>query len=245
MAKRPILVADDDPHILELLIYNLEQAGYEVIAVRNGREALEAVRQYFPALVILDMLMPVLRGEEVCRRIKRTPATAAIPIIILSAISDEADKLLAFENGADDYVTKPFSIQELVMRVKALLRRTNTDCRDRPDLVSEGLVINVAACEARVDGVPMRLTRKEFELLRTLVELEGKILTRDFLLDRVWGCDFYGETRTVDVHIRHLRQKLGTRANRIQTIRNVGYRYQVGERDEGVGSSRSDADALK
>lgn len=225
MAKKTILVADDDPHILELLSYNLEQAGFLVATASDGEAALQSVKSRYPTLIVLDMLMPGMRGDALCRTLKSRPATAGIPIIILSAIDDEADKILALESGADDYITKPFSVLELIARVKALLRRTLPPNQRRPELVSDGLRIDSDTCEATLYGEPMTLTRKEFELLRALVESEGRILSRDLLLTNIWGYDISGETRTVDVHIRHLRQKLGDCADRIQTIRNLGYRY--------------------
>ena len=205
MANELILCVDDEAHILELLTFNLEASGYRVVTAENGEDALD--------------------GVEVCRRLKSTTTTSDIPIIMLTAKGDEVDKILGLEMGADDYITKPFSVRELIARVKALLRRAAPQNEEEGILHVGGLTIDVGNYEAFRNGEKLSLTLKEFELLKLLVISRGKVLTRDFLLDRIWGYEFYGETRTVDVHIRHIRQKLGDDAHYIETIRGVGYKF--------------------
>ena len=177
------------------------------------------------ALVLLDIMLPGIDGMEVCRRLKGTTTTADIPIIMLTAKGDEVDKILGLELGADDYITKPFSVRELIARVKALLRRAAPQNDEEGILHAGNITIDVGNYEAFRNGEKLSLTLKEFELLKLLVISRGKVLTRDFLLDRIWGYEFYGETRTVDVHIRHIRQKLGDDAHYIETIRGVGYKF--------------------
>ena len=224
MFDRPlILCIDDEQNILDLLSFNLEAAGYSVITAATAAEGIIAANQS-PAIILLDLMLPDMEGTEVCRRLKNNSLTAGIPIIMLTAKDSEVDKILGLELGADDYITKPFSVRELVARVKALLRRC------RPDDSASGMIrvgplsIDSENYEAFRNGEKLQLTLKEFELLRLLASSAGKVLTRDFLLDRIWGYEFYGETRTVDVHIRHLRQKLQDDASLIETVRGVGYK---------------------
>ena len=226
MAKPLILVVDDEQHILELLDFNLTAAGFATALALDGERALAIANADHPSLILLDLMLPGIDGSEVCRRLKALPTTADIPIIMLSARSEDVDKIVALEMGADDYVTKPFSVPELMARIKALLRRSSQSAE--PTLIQVGnLSVNTETYEARRNGEPLRLTLKEFELLKLLAQSNGRVQTRDFILDRVWGYEFYGETRTVDVHIRHLRMKLGEDADYIQTIRGVGYRLQA------------------
>ncbi len=225
MADKPlILCVDDEQHILDLLTFNLEAAGYATITAANGTDALALATASTPALVLLDLMLPDLSGMEVCKRLKATPLTAGIPVIMLTAKDSETDKILGLELGADDYVTKPFSVRELTARVKALLRRS-ASAAPTGGLVKAGpLTIDSSNYEAFINGEKLSLTLKEYELLKLLAENKGKVLTRDFLLDRIWGYEFYGETRTVDVHIRHIRAKLGDEAKLIETVRGVGYK---------------------
>ena len=225
MANELILAVDDEAHILELLSFNLEASGYRVVTAATGEDALTVCQQERPAMVLLDIMLPGMDGMEVCRRLKGAPTTADIPIIMLTAKGEEVDKILGLELGADDYITKPFSVRELIARVKALLRRAAPQNDDEGILHVGSLTIDVGNYEAFRNGEKLSLTLKEFELLKLLVISRGKVLTRDFLLDRIWGYEFYGETRTVDVHIRHIRQKLGDDAHYIETIRGIGYKF--------------------
>ena len=225
MPNETILAVDDEVHILELISFNLKAAGYHVVTALTGEEALKRCEVERPSLVLLDIMLPGIDGLEVCRRLKGDRMTSNIPIIMLTARGDEVDKILGLELGADDYITKPFSVRELGARVKSLLRRVAPQQESEPQtLRSSDIMIDMTNYEAFKGGEKLSLTLKEFELLKVLVLSRGKVLTRDFLLDRIWGYEYYGETRTVDVHIRHLRQKLGEEPY-IETVRGVGYRF--------------------
>ena len=225
MSNDTILAVDDEVHILELISFNLKAAGYHVVTALTGEEALKRCEVERPSLVLLDIMLPGIDGLEVCRRLKGDRATSNIPIIMLTARGDEVDKILGLELGADDYITKPFSVRELAARVKSLLRRVAPQQESEPQTLRSGdIMIDITNYEAFKGGEKLSLTLKEFELLKVLVLSRGKVLTRDFLLDRIWGYEYYGETRTVDVHIRHLRQKLGEEPY-IETVRGVGYRF--------------------
>ena len=220
-----ILAVDDEVHILELISFNLKAAGYHVVTALTGEEALKRCEVERPSLVLLDIMLPGIDGLEVCRRLKGDRMTCNIPIIMLTARGDEVDKILGLELGADDYITKPFSVRELGARVKSLLRRVAPQQESEPQTLRAGdIMIDITNYEAFKGGEKLSLTLKEIELLKVLVLSRGKVLTRDFLLDRIWGYEYYGETRTVDVHIRHLRQKLGEEPY-IETVRGVGYRF--------------------
>ena len=226
MPNETILAVDDEVHILELISFNLKAAGYHVVTALTGEEALKRCEVERPSLVLLDIMLPGIDGLEVCRRLKGDRMTSNIPIIMLTARGDEVDKILGLELGADDYITKPFSVRELGARVKSLLRRVAPQQESEPQTLRSGdIMIDITNYEAFKGGEKLSLTLKEFELLKVLVLSRGKVLTRDFLLDRIWGYEFYGETRTVDVHIRHIRQKLGEDAHYIETIRGVGYKF--------------------
>ena len=225
MPSDTILAVDDEVHILELISFNLKAAGYHVVTALTGEEALKRCEVERPSLVLLDIMLPGIDGLEVCRRLKGDRMTSNIPIIMLTARGDEVDKILGLELGADDYITKPFSVRELGARVKPLLRRVAPQQESEPQTLRAGdIMIDITNYEAFKGGEKLSLTLKEFELLKVLVLSRGKVLTRDFLLDRIWGYEYYGETRTVDVHIRHLRQKLGEEPY-IETVRGVGYRF--------------------
>ncbi|MBN1563075.1 MAG: response regulator transcription factor [Anaerolineae bacterium] len=223
MPNELILLVDDEPHIIELASMYLEQDGFRTISAGDGLAALERVAQDTPALLVLDLMLPKLDGWEVCKQIR---AESDLPILMLTARDDDIDKIVGLELGADDYLTKPFNPRELVARVKAILRRTGprrTD--DSTEALHIGnLVIDPARHEARVEGKLIDLRAKEFDLLLALVENEGIVLSREKLLDIVWGFDFYGQTRTVDVHIAHLRNKLETCTAEIETVWGVGYK---------------------
>ena len=226
MSARPlILCVDDEQNILDLLTFNLQSSGYDTITAADGNTALELAKAKGPSLVLLDLMLPDIDGIEICQKLKEDPATAAIPIIMLTAKGSETDRILGLELGADDYITKPFSVRELIARVKALLRRAAPRDGDQNSLIKiGGITIDPANYEAFRNGEKLHLTLKEYELLKMLASTPGKVLTRDFLLDRIWGYEFYGETRTVDVHIRHIRQKLGDDQYLIETVRGVGYK---------------------
>lgn len=228
MAGESILIVDDEVHIVELIKYNLESNGYKTYAAYDGAQALEIVDENDIDLIILDLMLPVIDGIEVCKTLKRRESKADIPIIMLTAKGEEFDKILGLELGADDYMTKPFSIRELMARIKVILRRSMAE-QAHGDIIKIGdLVVDSSKHEAVINGKKLDLTLKEFELLRYLVTNRGKVLTREFLLDRIWGYEYYGETRTVDVHIRHLRQKLeddDKNPRLIETIRGIGYKF--------------------
>ena len=231
MPNDMILAVDDEVHILELISFNLKSAGYNVVTALTGEEALKRCEVEKPSLVLLDIMLPGIDGLEVCRRLKGDRTTSNIPIIMLTARGDEVDKILGLELGADDYITKPFSVRELAARVKSLLRRVAPQQESEPQTLRCGdIVIDITNYEAFKGGEKLSLTLKEFELLKVLVLSRGKVLTRDFMLDRIWGYEYYGETRTVDVHIRHLRQKLGEEPY-IETVRGVGYRFVDKDQD--------------
>ncbi len=229
-----ILVIEDELHIQELIKYNLEKNSYKVAVVDNGLDGINEAIANSPDLILLDLMLPGLDGLEVCKRLKSDKRTKKIPVLILTAKSEEFDKVLGLELGADDYITKPFSVKELVARIRARLRRVDEHEDERKAQEESTNIIRVGNIEidkekyeAKKFGEKLVLTLKEFELLKILAENQGKVLTRDFLLDKVWGYDYIGETRTVDVHIRHLRQKIENDENAnqfIETIRGVGYR---------------------
>lgn len=222
-----ILAVDDEAAILELLELSLKKNGFEVVTAADGREALAKAAGV--DLIVLDVMLPELDGFEVCRRLKLDKATESIPIIMLTAKLDEIDKVLGLELGADDYMTKPFSPRELVARIKAVLRRTLPSETDQKLTVDE-LTLDFNSYEAMLSGEVLALTPKEFELLKLLVTNPSKAFSRDELLEKVWGYEYYGDTRTVDVHIRHLRHKLEPAArlsSAIETVRGIGYRFKL------------------
>ncbi len=227
-----ILVVDDEESIRELVQLNLRKAGYRTAAAATGAECLARVAEGRPDLVILDIMLPDTDGLTLCRVLRRD---TAVPVIFLTARDDEVDRVLGLELGADDYVTKPFSPRELVARVRAVLRRAGENGAPRsPEALTAGdLVVDLARHEARRAGRPVPLTPKEFELLAFLVRHAGQALSRDRLLDSVWGADYFGDVRIVDVHVRHLREKIeADPANPvyIKTVRGVGYRFDLPDR---------------
>lgn len=231
MSENRILVVDDEEHIRELIKFNLEKSGYKVISCGDGTEALNFTRTEKPDLVLLDVMLPGIDGYDVCKEIRKDNNISNIPIIMITAKSEELDKILGLELGADDYITKPFSIRELLARVKAVLRRTVLQPIDK-SFKFDNIVIDFEKHEVIKNGKRIDLTLKEFEVLEILIKNKGRVITRDFLLDKVWGYEYIGETRTVDVHIRHLRQKLeedDRTPKYIETIRGVGYRFSLGE----------------
>src|SRR6184192_1564150 len=223
-----ILLVDDEDAVQKLLAYPLERDGFRVIQARDGEEALERFQREHIDLVVLDVMLPKLDGLEVCKRLR---TSSAVPIIMLTARDDELDKVLGLELGADDYITKPFSIREFRSRVRALLRRAGTSRTDEQDerIETEGLKIDLARREVVVHDKPVQLTYVEFELLRTLASHAGRVYTREQLLQALWGGSDYREPRTIDVHVRHLREKLESDPRDpefILTVRGVGYRFR-------------------
>ena len=226
--KEKILIVEDEKDIVKMLEYNLKKEGLRVLSVRDGEDALDSANRELPDLIILDLMLPGMDGLEVCKELKKETKTAPIPVIMLTAKSQESDKVLGLELGADDYITKPFSPRELIARIKAVLRRTKE--KDKlPDVLKIGeIIIDLSKISVTVKGKATELTSKEFELLKTLIKVKGRVLSRDYLLDTIWGFDHAVEiqTRTVDVHIRTLRKKLKSEASRIITVKNYGYRFE-------------------
>jgi DNA-binding response OmpR family regulator len=223
--NRPVLIVEDEPDIAEGLRYNLEREGLRAVVAETGERGLELAldRANPPALILLDLMLPGMSGTELCRRLRREPATRRTPIIILTARGSESERVEGLELGADDYVTKPFSVRELVARVRAVLRRAEGAA---PARYEDGqLEVHFDDMHVRCEGVEVKLTRKEFALLSALARRPGKVATRNQLLDEVWGQQYYGDTSTLDVHIRRLRQKLGTCGECIETVVGVGYRF--------------------
>jgi two-component system phosphate regulon response regulator PhoB len=220
-----ILIVEDEPDVLDLVAFHLKKAGFQVATARDGTAGLTKARDLLPALLVLDLMLPGLDGTEVCKRLKADPKTAHIPILMLTAKAEEVDRVLGLELGADDYVTKPFSPRELVLRVRRLLERVRGVVKPAEVLTQGDLVVDLAKHEALVKNRPVELTATEFKLLATLMERRGRVQTRDTLLHDVWGYEGDVDTRTVDTHVRRLREKLGKVADLIETVRGVGYRF--------------------
>ncbi|MBU3175118.1 response regulator transcription factor [Clostridium estertheticum] len=231
MAEEKVLVVDDEEHIRELIKFNLEKNGYKVICADNGIDAVKLAKEQVPQLMLLDLMLPGMDGLDVCKEIRKDSNMSGMPIIMITAKGEEIDKIIGLELGADDYITKPFSVRELVARVKAILRRTTMQIVEKTFKIGN-LVIDFGKHEVIKSEIRIDLTLKEFELLQILIKNKGRVMTRDFLLDKIWGYEYVGETRTVDVHIRHLRQKIEEDDKNpvyIQTIRGIGYRFNFGE----------------
>jgi two-component system phosphate regulon response regulator PhoB len=226
MAEATILVVEDEEDILDLLAYNLEQAGFRVIRAKNGLEGLKRAQDQHPDLIVLDLLLPGLEGKEVCRRLRQQESTRDIPVIILTALSGETDRVVGFEIGADDYIPKPFSPRELVLRVKAVLRRTKVSPQPVGLIVRPGLTIDPSRHLVEVQGKAVNLTATEFKLLHFLASRAGRVQSREALLEKVWGYDYEGYARTVDTHVRRLRKKIGPLRDLVETLRGVGYRFK-------------------
>ncbi len=223
-----ILVVDDEPHIVELVRYNLVREGFDVAVAYDGRDALEKAREHSPDLVILDLMLPYVDGLEVCRQLRRG---SSVPILMLTAKDGEQDRVRGLDLGADDYVTKPFSPRELVARVRAILRRTGRDARgaEEAPISVGGLTVNALTHEVDLRGRGVDLTTKEFDLLHLLISHPNRVFTRDFLLEHLWGYEYFGSTRTVDMHISRLREKIEddtAEPTYIVTVRGVGYKFK-------------------
>lgn len=219
-----IFCVEDEYNIRELITYSMQAIGFEACGLADGKELFQALeKNVFPKLILLDIMLPDLDGLEILTKLKDNPKTKHIPIILLTAKGAECDKVKGLDLGADDYITKPFSIMELVARVKAVLRRAGQ--KEREHVLSFGdIVLDLEKHEARSSGELVVLTSKEFELLKKLMSNPECVISRNTLLEEVWGVNFYGETRTVDAHIKTLRQKLGENGNKIETIRGIGYK---------------------
>jgi two-component system, OmpR family, alkaline phosphatase synthesis response regulator PhoP len=226
-----VLIVEDDPDIAEGLRFNLAREGLEAVVVPTGEAGLKAAldARRVPALILLDLMLPGMSGTELCRRLRREPQTKRTPIIMLTARTSEAERVAGLDLGADDYITKPFSVRELLARVRAVLRRADEGAA--PSYVDSRLTIDFADMRVRCAGASVKLTRKEFALLEMLAKAGTRVSTRQQILDSVWGYQYYGDSRTLDVHIRRLRQKLGACGDCIETVVGVGYRF--------VGSSQA------
>lgn len=228
---KTILIVDDEDAIRELIRFTMEKNGYRTVEAADGLTALRLAQQTIPSLMILDLMLPEVDGMEVCRRLKMSPTTAGIPIVMLTAKDDEIDKVLGLEMGADDYMTKPFSTRELAARVKAVLRRGSTTI-PAGELRIGNLCLDITRYDAYLSEEKLSLTPKEYELLKFFVTHIGKVYSRDQLLEKIWGYEYFGDTRTVDVHVRHLRAKLSSDpqlANAITTVRGIGYSFRMEE----------------
>jgi len=226
MGKANILIVEDEADILQLLKYTAETAGFEVSTAQDGYEALSLARKQLPGLILLDLMIPGLDGFEVCKELKRSNETKHIPIIMLTAKGEEIDRIVGLELGADDYVVKPFSPRELILRMRAVLRRIGADDSTETVWQEAGLRVDLEAHKVTVDNEEIILTATEFKLLIELMRSRGKVQSRDQLLDKVWGYQFDGYARTVDTHVRRLRQKLGPYSDWVETVRGVGYRFR-------------------
>ncbi len=235
---RHILIVDDEPDIVELLSYNLKQAGYGVSVALNGRQALERVSKEVPDLILLDVMLPGLSGTEVASRIRSNPATANLPIVMLTAKGDEVDQIVGLTVGADDYIAKPFSIKVVLARLEAVFRRSARSNSDQRQISMSGVMMNLETHETLVDGQAAALTLTEFRLLSSLIQANGRVLSRTALMSRAMGPGVTVTDRTIDVHITAIRKKLGPHAGIIKTVRGVGYRAtpeaEVPEGDEAA-----------
>jgi len=225
VVRPKILVVDDEPEAVELLEFNLRQAGYEVVAAADGAEALKKARAVLPGLIVLDLMLPEVDGLEVCKMLRRDPATTSIPVMMVTAKAAEIDRILGLELGADDYLTKPFSPRELVLRVKKILERGRTVAQEQDSLSFGNLLIDTPRHLVSWRGKQIELTATEFKLLAVLAQRRGRVQSRDQLLRDVWEYNSLIDTRTVDTHMRRLREKLGPAAKYLDTVRGVGYRF--------------------
>jgi two-component system, OmpR family, phosphate regulon response regulator PhoB len=233
-----VLIVEDERDLQRVLAYNFKQAGFDVISAMNGETALRAVREERFDLIILDLMLPDLPGTEVCRRLKQNPQTASIPVVMVTAKGEEVDRIVGFELGADDYVVKPFSVRELILRARAILRRAEATGEAEERVEYGKLRVDRAAHRAWVDGQEVSLTALELRLLLMLYDRRGRVLTRDLLLDEVWGSHADVTTRNVDTHVKRVREKLGAVGDYIETVRGVGYRFRSDPADPGEADDR-------
>lgn len=228
MPKLRVLIIEDDRPLAEVLSYNLKQAGYDVLVAHDGRDGLSQAQLKTPDVVLLDVMLPIIDGHEVCRQLRADPATRDMNIVMLTAKDEESDEIVGFSLGADDYVTKPFSVKVLLQRVKALRRRTSQESDVEGTTQCQGILVDRVRHRVTVDSRPLSLTRSEFNLLDTLIRQPGRVFQRSELIDAALGEDTMVLERTIDVHIRSLRRKLGGNADVIETVRGVGYRFREG-----------------
>lgn len=222
-----ILIVEDEPDILDLVSYNLKQAGFDVLPVETGEEALNVAARETLALVVLDLMLPGIDGLEVCRLLKQRAESKDIPVLMLTARTEEVDRIVGLELGADDYLVKPFSPRELVLRIRAILRRAHSGEIEEDELIQAGLLlIDPIGHRVQVAGENVELTATEFRLLLTLAQRRGRVQSREELLNVVWGYEHSGYRRTVDTHVRRLREKIGEAAEMVETVRGVGYRFR-------------------
>lgn len=226
MPRSRVLIVEDDRPLAEVLAYNLRQAGYDVLVSHDGQDGLTQARLKTPDVVILDVMLPVIDGLEVCRRLRADPATKDLLIVMLTAKAEETDEIVGFSLGADDYVTKPFSVKVLLERIKALRRRSTVDVEGEGLTTHQGVLVDRVRYRVTVHSRPVSLTRSEFNLLDTLIRQPGRVFERSELIDAALGADTMVLERTIDVHIRSLRRKLGDNADVIETVRGVGYRFR-------------------
>lgn len=231
-----ILVIEDEPALLKVLDYNLKQAGHEVFLAPRGEEGIRIAREKHPDIILLDMMLPDIQGTEVCRSLQLDSGTRDVPIVFVTARGDEVDRVVGFELGAVDYVVKPFSVRELLLRVQAILRRLQTKKEDRRILELGRLRLDEEAHRVWVDNREVELTLLEFKLLLSLLENRERVQTRSALLDGVWGMDSSITTRTVDTHVKRLRDKLGPVGDYVQTVRGIGYRFSESIVEEATGT---------
>ena len=229
MSEGKILIVEDDINIRELISFNLKNIGYNIMEADNGITAIKTINTQHPDLILLDLILPGIDGYEVCRQVRGDKEISNTPIIMLSAKNEEFDRVLGLELGADDYIIKPFSMREMLARVKAVLNRTTLKPILNKIIIND-IIIDFEKHEVLKDGKKVKLTLKEFELVKILIKNRGKVLSRMFLLDEIWGAEYINETRTVDVHIRHLRQKIENddkNPKYIKTVRGVGYSFNI------------------
>lgn len=232
MAKARILIIEDDLSLAEVVAYNLRNEGYEVLLSHDGQDGLTRAQLSTPDLVILDVMLPVIDGLDVCRRLRADATTRNVLVLMLTAKSEEIDELVGLSLGADDYVTKPFSVKVLMERIKALIRRRQAESSEESLVISQGIGLDRSRHRITADGQPVELTRTEFRLLDTLIRQPGRVFQRAELIDAALGKDTIVMERTIDVHIRALRRKLGGKANLIETVRGVGYRFRDPAKEE-------------
>ncbi len=226
MSKATVLIVEDEADIRDLLSFNLEREGFIPLEAEDGTKGIELAQSHKPDIILLDVMMPGKDGFQVCKELERKPETSNIPIIMLTAKGEEVDRIVGFELGADDYLVKPFSVRELILRIRAILRR-KTHATEAPTLSKHGICLEPAAHTVTINNASVDLTATEFRLLEDVMRHAGTVRTREQLLNTVWGYQFEGYARTVDTHVRRLRAKLGTHADNLETVRGVGYRFKA------------------
>ncbi len=223
---KKILVIEDEKDLSDLLAFNLEKEGFRALCALTGPEGLAVAQEELPDLILLDLMLPGMMGTEICTALRRTSKTAAIPVLMLTARGEEIDRVVGFEVGADDYIVKPFSMRELLLRIRAILRRSSQEPETAATLQVGPLAIDTERHQVQVDGEPVELTTTEFKLLFYLSERMGRVQSRELLLQQVWGYNYVGDTRTVDTHVTRLRNKLGAAGEMIKTVRGFGYKLE-------------------